>query len=113
MRTAVLIAVASILGIACYPTETRTYPTVRHETSPQVFEAWLTNGVPVSVREDRRTGDLFIVEPEQLRGEPVAIVNRDDHGRMIVTRDFQRRYYREGSGGDADDWRREHRDDRR
>jgi len=69
----------------------------------------------VLVEQDPRAGDLYIVQPAALRGEPVAIVNRDDRGQTLVTRDVQRRRY-EGSAGDAkrdrhDENRRDHRDD--
>jgi hypothetical protein len=95
MRTAVLVA-ASILVTACYR-EARPGYDARQS---QVFEAYTTDGQYVTVQQDPRTGDLFIVQPEQLRGERVAIVNRNDQGRVLVTRDVQAPQRRQGSGGD-------------
>jgi hypothetical protein len=121
MRTALLLIAASILGTACVHDETRAYDRDRYASAhPRAFEAYTTDGDSVLVEPDPRTGDLFIVQPEQLRGERVAIVNRDDHGRALVTRDVQERRY-EGSAGDAerndehhrDDGRRDHDDDHR
>ena len=76
-------------------------------------------GVPAAANVCRkRRGHRWmglVVQPEALRGQPVAIVNRDDRGRTLVTRDVQRRRY-EGSGGDGErdrheEDRRDHRDD--
>jgi hypothetical protein len=108
MRTALLLVVSSILGTACFP-ETRSDRRDRYDAAqPQAFEAYTTDGNYVTVQQDPRTGDLFIVQPEQLRGERVAIVNRNDRGQVLVTRDVQTRR-RQGSGGDeqhrADDHR--------
>lgn len=108
MRTALLLTIASILGTACFP-ETRSDRRDRYDTAqPQAFEAYTTDGNYVTVQQDPRTGDLFIVQPEQLRGERVAIVN--DQGQVLVTRDVQTRRRQEGSGGDeqrrGDDHRR-------
>jgi len=112
MRTAFLLVAASILGTACVR-ESRPYDRDRYDsTRPRAFEAYTTDGDSVLVEQDPRTGDLFIVQPEQLRGERVAIVNRDDRGRTLVTRDVQTRRY-EGSGGDAEHNDEHHRDDDR
>jgi hypothetical protein len=111
MRTALLLIVASILGTACFP-ETRSDRRDRYDTTqPQAFEAYTTDGNYVTVQQDPRTDDLFIVQPEELRGERVAIVNRNDRGQVLVTRDVQTRRRQEGSGGDeqrrGDDHRRD------
>ena len=101
MRIALLLIVTSILGTACFH-ETRSYERDRYDsTRSQRFEAYTTDGESVMVEQDPRTGDLYIVQPEQLRGERVALVNRDDRGRTLVTRDVERRRY-EGSAGDAE-----------
>jgi hypothetical protein len=114
MRTALLLIAASIVGTACFH-ESRPYDRDRYDsTRLQRFEAYTTDGESVLVEQDPRTGDLYIVQPEALRGQPVAIINRDDRGRTLVTRDVQRRRY-EGSGGAErdrhDEDRRDHRDD--
>jgi hypothetical protein len=115
MRTALLLVATSIALTACFR-ESRPYDRDRYDaTRLQRFEAYTTDGESVLVEQDPRTGDLYIVQPEILRGQPVAIVNRDDRGRTLVTRDVQRRRY-EGSGGDGerdrrDEDRRDHRDD--
>lgn len=115
MRTALLLIAASIAGTACFH-ESRPYDRDRYDSARlQRFEAYTTDGESVLVEQDPRTGDLYIVQPAALRGEPVAIVNRDDRGQTLVTRDVQRRRY-EGSAGDAkrdrhDENRRDHRDD--
>jgi hypothetical protein len=100
MRTAVVLIATSLVFTACYR-ESRPYDRNRYEaTGPQRFEAYTTDGETVLVEQDPRTGDLYIVGPGARHGEPVAIVNRDDHGRMLVTRDVKGRRY-EGSGGDG------------
>jgi hypothetical protein len=115
MRTALLLIAASIVGTACFH-ESRPYDRNRYDsTRLQRFEAYTTDGESVLVEQDPRTGDLYIVQPEALRGQPVTIVNRDDRGRTLVTRDVERRRH-EGSGGDGqrdrhDEDRRDHRDD--
>jgi hypothetical protein len=112
MRTALLLIPASILGTACVH-EGRPYDRDRYDsTRPQAFEAYTTDGESVLVEQDPRTGDLFIVQPEPLRGERVAIVNRDDRGRTLVTRDVQARRH-EGSAGDAEHDDEHHRDEDR
>jgi len=115
MRTALLLVTTSIVSSACFR-ESRPYDRDRYEaTQLQRFEAYTTDGESVLVEQDPRTGDLYIIQPDALRGQPVAIVNRDDRGRTLVTRDVQRRRY-EGSGGDRerdrrDEDRRDQRDD--
>jgi hypothetical protein len=115
MRIALLLVAASIVGSACAH-ESRPYDRDRYESvRSQRFEAYTTDGESVLVEQDRRTGEYFIVQPESLRGEPVALVNRDDRGRALVTRDVPRRRL-EGSGGDVDrdgrdQDRHDHRDD--
>jgi len=112
MRTALLLVAASILGTACVR-ESRPYDRDRYDsTRPRAFEAYTTDGDSVLVEQDPRTADLFIVQPEQLRGERVAIVNRDDRGRTLVTRDVRTRRY-EGSAGDAEHDDEHHRDEDR
>ncbi|TMA11630.1 MAG: hypothetical protein E6J84_13650 [Deltaproteobacteria bacterium] len=112
MRTALLLIAASILGMACAH-EGRPYDRDRYDSTRQrTFEAYTTDGDSVLVEQDPRTGDLLIVQPEQLRGERVAIVNRDDRGRTLVTRDVQGRRY-EGSAGDAEHDGDHHRDEDR
>lgn len=115
MRTSLLLIAASIVGTACFH-ENRPYDRNRYDsTRLQRFEAYTTDGESVLVEQDPRTGDLYIVQPEALRGQPVAIINRDDRGQTLVRRDVQRHRY-EGSGGEGerdrrDEDRRDHRDD--
>lgn len=99
MRFAVLLLAASIVSTACFP-ENRSYR--RDTAQPQVFEAYTTDGDSVMVEQDPQNGNLYIVQPVQLRGEAVALVNRDSDGRMLVTREVQRRQRYQGSGGDAE-----------
>jgi hypothetical protein len=111
MRIPVVLIAASILGTACAH-ESR-YDRDRYGAArPQAFEAYTTDGESVLVDQDPRTGELYIVQPEQFRGERVALVNRDAGGRALVTREVSRRRY-EGSAGDVrrEDDRRDHRDD--
>jgi len=104
MRTAILTAVVALLGTACYSTPDRYY-TRDDRNRAAVFEAQTTSGDFVRVQQDPRDGDLVIVDPIQLRGQRVAMVNRDTgRGVALVTIDTgPRRYYREGSGGDVRD----------
>ncbi len=113
MRTALLLVAASFLGTACFH-ESRSYHRDRYEAPQgQSFEAYTTDGDQVVVEQDPRSGYLYIVQPEQLRGQRVAIVDRDEQGRALVTRDVQmhRRYGAERGDGHHDDDRRD--DDRR
>ena len=92
MRAAgMLITTSLVLTTACFR-ESRPSERDRYEaTRSQRFEAYTTDGESVLVEQDPRTGGLYIVGPGALRGQPVAIVNRDDHGRVLVTRDVQGR----------------------
>jgi hypothetical protein len=114
MRTALLLIAASVVGTACFH-ESRPYDRDRYDsTRLQRFEAYTTDGESVLVEQDPRTGDLYIIQPEALRGQPVAIISRDDRGRTLVTRDVQRRRYEGSAGGERDrhdEDRRDHRDD--
>ena len=61
--------------------------------------------IPLFDGRDFNSGD-------RARSERVAIVNRDDRGRTLVTREVQTRRY-EGSGGDAEHNDEHHREDDR
>lgn len=74
-----------------------------------MFNAYTTDGEVVVVQQDLRDGRLIIVEPGQMRGQPVAIVNDNDPNRILVSRDLVYRSPR-GAGSGGDDPRR---DDRR
>jgi hypothetical protein len=108
MRTALLFIVAPLVLAGCShesrPYDDRTRAEVR---GPQRFEAVTTDGEAVLVEQDARTGGLYIVGPGPLHGQPVAIVNPDDHGRVLVTRDARDRRF-EGSAGDNGTHRDDH-----
>jgi hypothetical protein len=105
MRTALLLATLSLLGTACFH---ESYDRDRYDRA-QAFEAYTTGGDSVLVEPDARTGNLYIVQPERLRGERVALVDRDNGGRALVTRDVQMRR-RYGNADPNDQYRGE--DDR-
>jgi predicted DNA-binding antitoxin AbrB/MazE fold protein len=96
MRIVVCLA-ATLLLSACYR-ESRPQRTA-YDNRP-VFDAVTTDGTYVTV-EEGRNGVLRVVEPVELRGEEVAVVERDRYGRVLVTRDvtYRRR-------GDQDERRR-------
>src|SRR3954453_19650871 len=97
MRNALLLILASVLGSACYSSQPQPYPGGYERAPP--FEADTTDGNNVLVAEDPRSGYFFIVEPIELRGQQVAIVNRQGE-RMLVTRDVRVRHRYQGSAGD-------------
>ena len=105
MRTALLLATLSFLGTACAH---ESYDRDRYDRA-HAFEAYTTDGESVLVEEDARTGNLYIVQPEQLRGERVALVDRDNGGRALVTRDV-RMHPRYGNAEPNEQYRRQ--DDR-
>lgn len=90
------------MGTACSH-ETHSYRRDRYEAvQPQAFEAYTTDGDSVLVQQDPRNGYLYIVQPEQLQGERVAIVDRNEGGRPLVTRDVQMRGRYGVNRGDAE-----------
>lgn len=100
MRTALLFIIAPLVLAGCSH-ESRRYDerTSAERSGPQRFEAVTTDGETVLVEKDARTGGLYIVGPGPLHGQPVAIVNPDDHGHVLVTRDARDPRF-EGSAGD-------------
>jgi signal peptidase I len=100
MRKLFIVLAVAALGTACFP-ETRSYPPAGYENRAQVFEAYTTDGDSVMVQQDPRDGDLVIVAPDSMRGERVAMVNPDNNGRALVTRDVRYTHRYQGSGGDV------------
>ena len=98
MRIALLLATLSLLGTACFHDS---YD--RRSDRAQAFDAYTTDGESVLVETDSRTGNLYIVQPEQLRGQRVVLVDRDNGGRALVTRDVRMRRY--GSAVPNDQYR--------
>ena len=106
MRTAILTAVVALLGTACYSSAPDRYYVRGDHARTAAFDAQTNDGDFVRVQQDSR-GDLYIIDPVQLRGQRVAMVNPDTgSGVALVTTDTgPRRQYREGSGGDQNDRR--------
>ena len=101
MRTALLLATLSLMGTACFH---ESYDRGRYDRA-QAFEAYTTDGESVLVETDARTGNLYIVQPEQLRGERVVLVDQNNGGRALVTRDVRMRRY--GNAQPNDQYRRD------
>jgi len=73
------------LGLAaCYTAAPqRTYAVRVHDRWSEPRQAMNADGHEVLVQRDERTGELVIIEPYDMRGRVVAIVN-DDPARPVV-----------------------------
>ena len=72
MRIAPLIAALGLLGVACASSERQAMVSSQPTTT---FEATVVDGDAVTVAQDTRTGDMWIVAPASRNGERVALVS--------------------------------------
>ena len=106
MRAFLVVAAAALLGSACYRSAepVRRTNAVSGDRWAEARDAYLTDGTTAVVGRDARSGELVIIEPYELRGRPVAVVNEDAEGHrtmvQLLDRSGWRDYHREGSGGD-------------
>ncbi len=107
MRIASLIAALGLFGAACASSAPeRTYIVRAEPGTAATFNAYTVDGDFVTVAQDSRTGEMWIVDPYSMNGERVAIVSAHGGvgGAPLVT--MRTRPVRvHGSAGDRDDRR--------
>jgi hypothetical protein len=113
MRSLFVAIGIALLGTACASSEPRgQYDGRSGDQRAQVFDAYLTDGSFVRVEQDRRSGDMTIVEPRSMTGEPVVMVNPDAGGGIPLVAVRSPTYDRREDRDRGDDRRRGDRDDR-
>lgn len=102
------ILIVAVLGLAaCYTAAPQpTYAARVDDRWSQAQQATLSDGHEVLVQRDATSGELIIVQPYEMQGTVVALVNDDPARPMVKVLDAEdlarlRHNHRLGSGGDV------------
>jgi hypothetical protein len=97
-----------VLGTACVTSAPRDRYDGRYDDrqSVQVFDATTTDGMFVRVQQDRRSGDMLIVEPASMSGQHAVMVNPNGGSGMPLVAIGGPTYQRRDDSARHDDYGR-------
>lgn len=113
MRSLFFAVGVALLGTACVSSEPRDQYDRRYgDQRVEAFDAYLTDGSFVRVQQDRRSGEMTIVEPRSMTGEQVVMVNPNGGGGLPLVAVRSPTYDHREDRDRGDDRRRDERDHR-